>query len=156
MLGTKKICNHQGGQIQNIWICWGGEHNTIYIWCITELYTWTLCNFTNPCQPNNVNESEKKREMRLPSVWLNSRWNMERHDTRKFRWSTLTVAMTETEGIQPKYSECRTQGTIVTESTFCWIFKNITGGTRRERGDIKEVRAVLAMAKIRIFSKRLP
>ena len=34
----------------------GGAHNTIYRWCIIELYTsWNLYNFINQCYPNKFN-----------------------------------------------------------------------------------------------------
>ena len=34
-------------------------HNTVYRWCIIELYPWNLYNFINQCHPNKFNKKEK-------------------------------------------------------------------------------------------------
>ena len=47
--GTGKI-NGDGRGLDLGW--W--THNTIYRWCIIELYTWNLYNFINQCHPNRL------------------------------------------------------------------------------------------------------
>ena len=41
------------------WLGWWG-HNTIYRWCIMELYTWNLYNFVNVTQINSIKKRKKK------------------------------------------------------------------------------------------------
>ena len=44
----------------------GGEHNTVYRWCVIELYAWNLYNFINQCHPNTLkNFKEKKIGIRM-------------------------------------------------------------------------------------------
>lgn len=39
-------------------------YNALYRLCVTELYTWILCNFTNYCHPNKlIPKKIKEKEM---------------------------------------------------------------------------------------------
>ena len=50
-------------------------HNTIYRWCITELYTWNLYSFINQCHPNKINlKREKKRMCHSTRMVCISKW----------------------------------------------------------------------------------
>ena len=45
-------------------------HNAAYRWCILELYTWNLYNFTNQCLPNTFNK--KTFQCIVHSSWIST------------------------------------------------------------------------------------
>ena len=46
------------GDRRRLYLEWW-THNTIYKWCIIELYTWNLYDFINQCYPNKFNFFKK-------------------------------------------------------------------------------------------------
>ena len=54
-------------------------YNAIYRWCITQVYTWNLCNLINQCHPINLIQI-KEILVRVKEVWFNLKQEMVREN----------------------------------------------------------------------------